>query len=98
MTTLASQLVSQLDPLFEQVINTLDANDNAYPIAFFTLLRIQLNNAQAEVDLLQMFFDLSTTAFQGFVFSTAEAETVDQLLATCERISQTMTAGDHSQH
>ena len=98
MTTLASQLVSQLDPLFEQVIDTLDANDNAYPMAFFTLLRIQLNNAQAEVELLQMFFDLSTAAFQGFVFSAAEAETVDQLLAACERISQTMTAEDHNQH
>jgi hypothetical protein len=47
---------------------------------------------------MQMFFELSTAAFQGFVFSPAEADAVDALLAACENVSHAMTAGSDSQH
>ena len=33
---LVSQMSRQLDPLFEAVIDQLDAEDNAYPMVFFT--------------------------------------------------------------
>lgn len=89
---LVSQMSSQLDPLFEAVIDQLDAEDNAYPMVFFTQLRIQLATATEELEVMQMFFELSTAAFQGFMFSPAEAEAVDALLAACENVSHAMTA------
>jgi len=98
MTDFTQDLRNQLDPLFERVINALDAADNAHPMAFFTLLRIQLSNAEEDTDVLQIFFDLSTTAFQGFVFSADEARIVDALLAACENVSHTMTAPEHRLH
>lgn len=98
MSNLVTQMTTQLDPLFTAVIDTLEAADNAYPMTFFTLLRMQLHSAQEELDVLQVFFDLSTTAFQGFVFSSAEAAVVDELLAACEHVSHTMTAPDNQQH
>jgi len=98
MESLVSQIRSQIDPLFEEVISTLDAADNPLPLAFFTLLRIDLGNAADEGDVLNVFFELSSTAFQGFVFSTTEAERVDALIAACERISHAMTAEDGRAH
>lgn len=98
MSKLVTQMTAQLDPLFETVINALETADNPYPMTFFTLLRIQLRNAQEEIDVLQVFYDLSTTAFQGFVFSSAEAAVIDNLLAACEDVSHAMTAPDNHRH
>jgi len=98
MSQLIQQMTSQLDPLFAQVIDILDHQDNAYPMAFFTQLRIQLAGATEEADVIQMFFELSTAAFQGFVFTAEEADAVDVLLAACESVSHTMTANDNTAH
>ncbi len=76
----------------------LHDEDNAYPMAFFALLRTQLASARVEEDVLSLFFELSTTAFQGFVFSPREAERVDALLAACEQVSHAMTADDGRAH
>lgn len=98
MSSVVSQIRGQIDPLFEAVIIALEAADNPLPLAFFTLLRIDLGNAEDESEVLNVFFELSSTAFQGFVFSAAEAERVDALLAACEGISHAMTAEDGRAH
>ena len=98
MSDVISQMKTQLDPLFVRVIDLLDAEGNAYPMAFFTQLRIALSNASDEADVIAMFFELSTAAFQGFIFSPDEAVAVDELLAACENVSHAMTASDNSAH
>ncbi len=98
MSDFVASVRAQLDPLFEDVMAALDAEDNAFPMAFFALLRTQLAGAEEEADVLSLFFELSTTAFQGFVFSPREAQSVDALLAACEQVSQTMTADDGHRH
>ncbi len=98
MSDFAAVIRNQVDPLFQTVIDTLDAGGNAYPMAFFTALKIRLNDASDEVEVLNLFIELSTTAFQGFVFSPDEAAAVDQLLEACEQISHMMTAADDRPH
>ena len=98
MNNLIAQMKEQIDPLFVRVIEVLDAQDNAYPMAFFTQLRIALANAEDEADVIAMFFELSSAAFQGFVFGPQEAAAVDELLAACEHVSHAMTASDQSAH
>ncbi len=82
---------NQLEPLITAVIGELEAADNAYPMAFFTQILISLRATTDEEGLLQLFFTLSTTAFQGFVFSDAEAQRVDELLENCEQIALTLS-------
>lgn len=98
MSNVIAQMKSQIDPLFVGVIEVLDNHDNAYPMAFFTQLRIALANAEDEADVIAMFFELSSAAFQGFVLGPEEAAAVDELLAACENVSHAMTANDQSAH
>jgi hypothetical protein len=98
MSNLIAQMKEQIDPLFARVIDVLDAEDNAYPMAFFSQLRIALANAEDEADVISMFFELSSAAFQGFVLGPQEAAAVDELLAACENVSHAMTASDQSSH
>lgn len=98
METVIAQMKNQIDPLFVRVIDILDSHDNAFPMAFFTQLRIALGNAEDEADVIAMFFELSSAAFQGFVLGPQEAAAVDDLLAACENVSHAMTAGDQSAH
>ena len=99
----SSELVNgaraQIDPLFLEVIEVLSDHQNFLPMAFFSESLIQLRQIDTEVELLQLFFELSTTAFQGFSFSQEEADVVDVLLAQCQEIAFTLSAdGDSPAH
>jgi len=85
---------AQIDPMFLNVIEVTNEHGNFLPMAFFTELLIQLRQIDREVDLLHLFVQLSTTAFQGFSFSESEAAVIDELLAQCETISMTLSAPD----
>jgi hypothetical protein len=80
-----------VDPLFLAVIEVLNEHGNFYPMAFFSELLIQLRQISREADLLQLFFELSTAAFQGFSLGPAEARAVDELLERCEMIAFTLS-------
>lgn len=82
---------SQLSPMISQVIDSLDEQTQVLEISFFTMRLIQLNQMREDVDLMQLFFELSTTAFQGFTFSPSQAQLIDTLLATSEDIAFTMS-------
>lgn len=82
---------AHLEPLVTAVIDELEANENAYPMAFFTQIIISLRATKDEEGLMQLFFTLSTTAFQGFVLSATEAQRVDELLESCEQIALTLS-------
>jgi len=65
---------------------------------FFTGVLLQARTMQHEEDVLVLFFELSTTAFQGFVYPPDVAAAIDELLAAAEQIAFTMTASDHLRH
>jgi hypothetical protein len=85
---------TQLEPLFRSVIDSLDEDGNAYPMVFFVERLLELRQAETEPALLDLFLQLSTAAFQGFVLSEAQARAIDDLLASCETIALTLSAGD----
>jgi len=87
---------SQLLTPLEAVIDSLEESADPAALAFFTLILASLHRVEDEGDLMGLFFELSTTAFQGFTFSPAQAGQVDALLAVAERIAFTLSApGEH---
>ena len=82
---------NQLAPLISQVIGSLNEDAQVMEVSFFTLLLVQLNRMQEAEDLMQLFLELSTTAFQGFTFSTDQAQLIDALLATSEDIAHALS-------
>ena len=58
---LVEQTRQQIDPLFLEVIDVLNNHQNFLPMAFFSELLIRLRQIDREVDLLHLFFELSTT-------------------------------------
>jgi hypothetical protein len=89
---------SQLLPPLEAVIESFDETADTAALAFFTLILTNLHGLQDDGDLMGLFFELSTTAFQGFVFSPAQAQLVDSLLAAAENIAFTLSAPGDNPH
>lgn len=89
---------AQLTPPLEAVIESFDESADPAPVAFFTLILMNLHRLEDDGDLMGLFFELSSTAFQGFVFNPAQAQLVDSLLAVAENIAFTLTAADDNAH
>ncbi len=88
----------QLAPLISAVIDGLDHERQVLELSFFTLRLVETNQMREGGDLLALFLELSTTAFQGFSFSTEQAAQIDHLLATAENISFALSATDGQPH
>lgn len=89
---------AQLLPHLEAVLESFDAESEPAPVAFFTLALMSLQRLEDDADLMGLFFELSATAFQGFVFSPLQAERVDALLAVAESIAFTLAAPSDQAH
>lgn len=89
---------TQLVPLITDVIDALDDNNQILESSFFTMRLVQANEMREGQDLLHLFFELSTTAFQGFSFTAGQAEQIDQLLAVAENISFALSASSSDAH
>lgn len=88
----------QIEPLLIEALGALANAPNPAPLEFFSDLLTRLRTLSSELELLRLFLSFSTTAFQGFKISDAEAEAVDRLLGQCESIALTMTARDDHAH
>jgi hypothetical protein len=60
--------------------------------AFFTGILQQAQAMRAEADVVELFVELSTTAFLGFQYEPEVAMAIDDLFAAAERIAFTMAA------
>lgn len=89
---------SRLLPPLEAVIDSLDATADPAALVFFTMILANLRRLEDEADLMGLFFELSTTAFQGFTFSPTQAGHVDSLLAVAETIAFTLSAPGENPH
>ena len=58
---------------------------------FFTKLFVDLNAVVSEEQLLELFIELSTTAFLGISFDELVLAQIDDILMTAEQVSQTFS-------
>ena len=88
----------QLVPLMTELIDDFDDNGQIMERSFFTMRLVQANSMQVGSDLLHLFLELSTTAFQGFSFTPGQAAKIDHLLAVAENISFALSASSSDAH
>lgn len=94
LDTIKAELSPRLDALAEHFKNLQDPR----AAAFFSGIAVSLAAVEEEADLLEVFFALSTTAFQGFIFDPVAASGVDEVLAYAEQVSHAFTADSGSAH
>ena len=80
-----------LRPKFEDLLLHLDSTDQVAASGFFTKLFVDLNAVASEEQLLELFIELSTTAFLGISFDEFALAQIDDILMTAEQISQTLS-------
>lgn len=88
----------QMGPLFEAVLTQFEKDDSTYEMSFFATQYDLLNRAVEEVQIAEVFMQLSTVAFVGFQFSPSQAFLVDVLLERAEQIAHTLSADGDQQH
>ena len=96
--SIVDQARRRLVPLLEDVIAAHEGDGDANSLAFFTTLLVRTHGMREETQLAELFFELSTTAFQGFAFTPRQAEAIDALLAASESIAFTLTAPSERPH
>jgi hypothetical protein len=94
LDTIKTELSPRLDALAKHFEDMQDPR----AAAFFTGIAASLLAVEEEADLLEVFFALSTTAFQGFSFDPVAAAGVDEVLAYAEQVSHAFTADTGAAH
>ncbi len=77
-----------LKPKFEDLLAHLNSTDQMAATGFFTKLFVDLNAVVSEEQLLELFIELSTTAFLGISFDEIALQQIDDILMTAEQVSQ----------
>ena len=85
---------SDLTPKFEDLLLHLNSTDQMAASGFFTKLFVDLNAVASEEQLLELFIELSTTAFLGISFDEIALDQIDNILMTAEQISATFSVTD----
>jgi len=85
---------SDLTPKFEDLLMHLNSTDQMAASGFFTKLFVDLNAVASEEQLLELFIELSTTAFLGISFDEIALDQIDSILMTAEQISETFSVND----
>ena len=89
---------AELRPKLERLIVYLNETNEVAPASFFTNILVILVGLSEEEQLLELFIELSTTAFQGFVFDDVSWALTDDVLAYAEQIAQTFMADHNAPH
>ena len=80
-----------LRPKFEDLLLHLNSTDQMAASGFFTKLFVDLNAVASEEQLLELFIELSTTAFLGISFDELALAQIDDILMTAEQVSHTFS-------
>ena len=89
---------TELKPKLERLILYLNETNEVAAASFFTNILVVLTSLTEEEQLLELFIELSTTAFQGFVFDDVSWALTDDVLMYAEQIAQTFTASPDVPH
>jgi len=83
---------THLSPRLDGLVSYLEVSQQSDAHRFFSRLQEYLNSLTEEEELLELFIQLSMTAFQGFQLDPVAASVVDDILAYAEEISHTFSA------
>ena len=89
---------NELRPKLERLIGYLNETNEIMAASFFTNILVGLVNLTEEDQLLELFIELSTTAFQGFLFDEESWALTDDVLMYAEQVAQTFTANQDNAH
>ncbi|MEE4282064.1 MAG: hypothetical protein V2I41_08970 [Pseudomonadales bacterium] len=89
---------SDLRPKLEKLVGYLNETNEVMAASFFTNILVALVQLTEEEQLLELFIELSTTAFQGFMFDDVSWALTDDVLLYAEQVAQTFTADDNQLH
>lgn len=94
LDTIKQEMTPRLDTLVEH----LNFDGDGRAATFFSQIREAVSAVEDEADLLEAFFALSTTAFQGFTLDPFAASLTDELLAYAEQVSHAFMASRDVTH
>ena len=83
---------SVLLPMLGDLLTHLLDTDQAEAAAFFSRVFHDLNAVTGEEQLLEVFIELSTTAFLGIDFDNAALALIDDVLMHAEQVAATFSA------
>jgi hypothetical protein len=81
-----------LTPRLDGLVSYLSESGQADAHRFFSRMQQNLLVLEQEEELLELFIQLSMTAFQGFQLDPVAASIVDDILAFAEQTSHTFSA------
>ncbi|MCR9260292.1 MAG: hypothetical protein NXH95_11255 [Pseudomonadaceae bacterium] len=87
-----------LRPKLEKLVGYLNETNEVMAASFFTNILVSLTQLTEEEQLLELFIELSTTAFQGFMFDDVSWALTDDVLLYAEQIAETFTADGDQVH
>ena len=87
----------QLIPTLADILLAI-ADDDLNAGVFFAQCLNDLREVETEDELLELFFRLSTTAFQGFTFSPSTVSSIDAVLEQAQNMAALFAAPDGIQH
>ena len=93
-----STIKDELKPKLESLIIYLNETNEVAASSFFTNILVILAGLTEEEQLLELFIELSTTAFQGFNFDEVSWALTDEVLMYAEQVAHTFTAGSENAH
>lgn len=85
---------ADLKPRIEELLLHLNATGQVAATAFFTQIFSNLDAVDGEEQLLELFIELSTTAFLGIPFDEVALALIDDVLMNAEQVAQTFSADD----
>ena len=86
-----STVKSDLKPRIEELLLHLNATEQIAATAFFTKILVDLDAVDGEEQLLELFIELSTTAFLGIPFDEVALALIDDVLMNAEQVAQTFS-------
>jgi len=98
VVTIAEQARQRLAPLLEDVVERFDDGSDPAASAFFCSLLVKAHAMQEDIDVASLFFELSTAAFQGFVYSPEQTAALDRLLEVSEQLAFALSVDSDQPH
>ena len=85
---------ADLKPRLEELLLHLNTTGQIAATAFFTKIFVDLDAVDGEEQLLELFIELSTTAFLGIPFDEMALALIDDVLMNAEQVAQTFSVDD----
>lgn len=89
---------AELEPKLETLLMYLDSVQDLPAHRFFTSIRNNLRGLEQEEQLLELFIQLSMTAFQPFMLDTFAAHLTDEILVYAQQVSEAYSADTGTSH